>query len=315
MKKRTIIALIVAIVLIFTGTVLLILGLSFADDGTRESLLVAQEITLTETFDSILIDTDVCDVVFVPFNGTADPHVIIREHENTSHSVQVEDGTLKIRRIDNRTWQDFIGINWERMDITVYLPQKQYESVRVTTDTGDIKIPEAVSSEEILLHSNTGGIFCDALAGNLLSCMTDTGDIHVSGCAPVMLNLESDTGDMKLRNTESTEIHLKNDTGETELENVICKLLTCESNTGDVFLEWVTAEEYLQVFTDTGDVEIQESDAGTVNIETDTGDVEGHFLTSKWFQAHSNTGNVRVPNTREGGECRVESDTGDIHFE
>ena len=52
-----------------------------------------------------------------------------------------------------------------------------------------------------------------------------------------------------------------------------------------------------------------------MDIETDTGDVSGSFLTTKWFQAYSNTGNVRVPNTREGGECRIQTDSGDIHFQ
>ena len=318
MKKGTIIALIVAFVLILTGGMILVLGLSFADDGTRESLLVAQEVTLTESFDSILIDTGACDVNFVPYNGTVDSKVVIREREETRHTVTVEDGTLKIKMQDNRNWTDYIGIfdmDWENMEITLYLPQKQYASLRITTDTGDIKIPAALSGKEILLHSDTGEIRCEGAAGDLLSCMTNTGDIRAYGCEPVMLKLESDTGDIQLTDTESTEIHLRNDTGETELENVICKILTCESDTGDTSLEWVKAEEYLQVFTNTGDVEIEESDAGSVNIETNTGDVEGHFLTPKWFQAHSNTGNVKVPNTRDGGECRIESDTGDIHFE
>ena len=120
---------------------------------------------------------------------------------------------------------------------------------------------------------------------------------------------------MDLRNVESTEIHLTTTTGDKTLENVACKRLICESGTGDVDLEWVMAEENLQITTNTGDVEIESSDAGAVSIVTDNGDVSGHFLTSKWFQAYSDTGNVRVPHTREGGECRIQTNTGDIHFE
>ena len=299
MKKGTMIALIVAAALIITGGIIVVLGLSFAGDSTQESLLVAQEVTVTESFDSILIDTGACGVNFVPYNGTVDSKVVIREREETRHTVTVEDGTLKIKMQDNRNWTDYIGIfdmDWENMEITLYLPQKQYASLRITTDTGDIKIPAALSGKEILLHSDTGEIRCEGTAGDLLSCITNTGDIRGHGCEPVMLKLESDTG-------------------ETELENVICKILTCESDTGDTSLEWVKAEEYLQVFTNTGDVEIEGSDAGTVNIETDTGDVSGSFLTPKWFSAYSDTGNVTVPHTRDGGECRIESNTGDIHFQ
>ena len=53
MKKSTIIALIVAFVLIFAGTVMLILGLSFAGDSTQETLLITREVDITGHFDSI----------------------------------------------------------------------------------------------------------------------------------------------------------------------------------------------------------------------------------------------------------------------
>lgn len=316
MKKGSIIALIVAFALILSGGVILVLGLSFA--GSSEdpvTMLIESEVSITEDFDSILIDTEDCNVDFVLFEGTADPHVVIRERERTSHSVLVEDGTLKIRMMDNRRWQDFIGVNWESMEMTVYLPQKQYENVRVTTATGHIQIPEGFGIREARLHSATGRIECGAKITDHLGCHTATGRILVKNGAPAMMTLESDTGSISVNGVTGTELHLENDTGRTELENVSCVLLTCESETGDVTLRSVVAEDYLQVFTDTGDVLMENSDAGAVNIETDTGDVSGTFLTSKWFQAHSDTGKVEVPNTREGGECRIQSDTGDIHFE
>ena len=53
MKKRTIIALIVAVALIITGGLILVLGLSFAGDSTRKSELIRQEITIQEGFDNI----------------------------------------------------------------------------------------------------------------------------------------------------------------------------------------------------------------------------------------------------------------------
>lgn len=320
MKKRTIIALIVAAVLIFAGGLLLVLGLSFAGDSTRESTLITREVTVTEDFDKILIDTDISDVKFVPYNGAADPQVTFREQENIGHSVTVEDGTLKIQMVDERNWTDHIGIfdlfgQLESPEITLYLPNTQYASVRISTDTGDIQIPGTLDAWEVLLRTDTGDISCVGISGDVLDCMSATGDISVQNSVPNVMRLQSDTGDCKVRVAAGDEIHMITTTGDKELENVTCKRLTCESNTGDVELEQVNAEEYLQVFTTTGDVEIESCDAGVVNIETDTGDVSGHFLSSKWFQAHSDTGNVKVPHTREGGECRIESNTGSIHFE
>lgn len=299
MKRRTIVALIVAAALIITGGILMVLGLSFAGDSKQESKMQQTDLAIGEPFDSIQLNTADCDVVFALANITADPYVTFREMKNVQHSVQVEDGTLKIQMIDNRKWMDHIsisGMSWENAQMIVYLPQEKCASLQITTHTGDIRLTEAILAGEISLRSDTGDIWCNGTSADMLDCMTDTGDI-------------------KLSNAECEQIRLKTDTGDKELENVICKMLISESDTGDTDMERVMAEENLQITTNTGDVEIESSDAGAVSIVTDNGDVSGHFLTSKWFQAYSDTGNVRVPHTRDGGECRIESNTGDIHFE
>ena len=315
MKKGTIIALIVAAVLIVIGGIVLMLGLSYA--GSTEdtaTMLVESEHTISEAFDSVLIDTEDCNVDFVVFNGDADPHMVIRERERTSHKVWVEDDTLKIKMVDQRRWQDHIGINWEKMEMTVYLPQKQYENIRVTTATGHIQIPEVFSIRELALRSDTGRVVCDAKVSDDLSCFTDTGSITVRSAGAEKIRLDSDTGHITLSEIAGKEIGIDNGTGRIEAKDVSCEVLACESNTGDVVLRGVLADRLLQIDTNTGDVGIEGCDAGRVDIETHTGDVEGYFLTPKWFSAISNTGNVTVPNTPEGGDCRIESDTGDIHF-
>ena len=318
MKKRTIIALIVAIVLILSGGVLLVFGLSFAG-GTNyvEAGRASQEAILTDSFDSVVINTRDCDVKFVPYNGDVDAQVTVTGmSESVSHSIVVEDGTLRIDMIDERKWTAHVGIGrTETMEMTVYLPAAEYESLQVRTASGDITLGQQPVFLETQLRTNTGDISCvTGVAGDLLDCITSTGDITVQNSAPNVMKLQSDTGDFKVSVVAGDEVHLKTDTGEVEVQNVNVQMFTCQTDTGDVELEKVLAEDYLQVFTDTGRVEVDNSDAGTVNIETNTGDVSGRFLTPKWFSAHSDTGDVQVPHTRDGGECRIESNTGDIKF-
>lgn len=320
MKKRTIIALIMAAILIFGGVVLLTLGLSFAGDRTQKSELIRQEITIKESFDNISIDTEDCDVNFAMFSGRDDCMVEIRAYERTKHTATVEDGILKIKMIDERNWTDYVSAfdvfgMTESMEMTVYLPAAEYESLQVRTDTGDITLTQEPFFREVLLRSSTGDISCVGVSSDVLDCMTSTGDISVHSSAPTLTKLQSNTGDLSVSRSAGDDIHMTTNTGEVDAENVTAQLFSCSSDTGEVELESVMAENYLQIFTTTGEVSVKDCDAGKVNIETDTGDVSGHFLTSKWFQVHSDTGNVRVPNTREGGECRIETDTGDIHFE
>lgn len=317
MKKGTIIALIVAAALILVGGIILVLGLSFAKNPASDPVtaLVERKHGITESFDNIVIDTEDCNVDVVIFDGAADPYVVVKERESTSHSVSVKDGTLKIKMNDDRRWLDFVGLNWAPMEMTVYLPQREFASVRVTTATGHIQVPEVFTAKELALRSDTGRVTCSAQVTDDFSCYTATGSITVKGTSPVKMHLDSNTGKITLSDVTGKEIAADNDTGKTEVKNVTCELLSCESDTGDVMLEDVLADRLLQIRMDTGDVRIENCDAGRVDIETDTGDVSGHFLTPKWFSAHSDTGNVKVPQTPGGGDCRIESDTGDIHFE
>ena len=320
MKKRTLIALFVAICLIFVGGLLLTMGLSYAGNHPQQSTLAQQEVLISEPFDSVVIDTEDCDVKFMPYNGDVNAKVVVMEQEAATHSVLVEDGTLKIKMDDQRKWTDHIGIynvfgQSENMEMTVYLPAAEYESLQIRTATGDIMLAQEAVFLNALVRTSTGDISCVGAGGDVLDCMTATGDISVQNSGADVLKLQSNTGDFAVSIVAGDEIHMKTNTGEVDAEDVNVQMFTCKTDTGDVELEKVLAEDYLQVFTNTGRVEVDNSDAGAVNIETDAGDVSGNFLTSKWFQVYTNTGDVQVPDTRDGGECRIQTDNGDIHFE
>lgn len=297
MKKGSLIALVVAMILILAGGVIVVLGISHVDEADYQTRLFQQDLSVAQPFQNIWIETDDCDVTFIPVEEGSSCYVTLYQWESVSHSVTVEENALRIAMEDHRNWKDFIGIHWEQMQIHVYLPKGQYQYLQVATATGDIQLPAAWTFQRAQLRSNTGDIELEAAVTEELHISTDTGNIDVQGCAPTLLKADSDTGDIECKQIDAVgEVQIETSTGEVELENVL-------------------VEGALQIITDTGDVSLEEADAGTVNIQTNTGDVSGHFLTSKWFQAHSDTGNVRVPHTREGGECRIESNTGDIHFE
>lgn len=296
MKKRTMIALIVAAALIITGGIILVLGLSFAGGSKGESKLVRQEITIQESFDNIAIDTADCDVKFAMFSGRDDCMVEIRSYKNVKHTAAVEDGTLKIKMVDKRNWTDRINIGWtESMEMTVYLPAAEYASLQVRTDTGDITLGQEPMFLEAQLRTSTGDISCvTGVAGDLLDCMTSTGDISVQNSTSKMMKLQSNTGDFAVSVVAGDEIHMRTNTGEVDAKNVNVQMFTCQTETGDVELEGIQAQTYLQAFADTGDITIRNSDTPEANIETDTGDV---IVPAAWeFQ-------------------RIETDTGSIHFE
>ena len=301
MKKRTIVALIVAVALIIGGGMILVFGLSYAGDNIQESTLteqVIQIIPVSESFDSVVIDTKDCDVKFMLYNGDVDGQITFLHTEAVSHSVQIEDGTLKIEMIDNRKWTDRIHVSGlygqtEKMEMTVYLPNTHYASIQVTTDTGDVKIPGVLAAEELLLRSDTGDVWLEGGPIEKLDCMVSTGDITVRGGQGMFMKLRTNTGKLDIRDVTAQELHLGIDTGRTMVENAVVPVFTVNGGTGDVELENVQAEEYLQVFTDTGDIDIENSDAPDINIESSTGD-------------------IKVP--ADWQSQRIETDTGKIKY-
>lgn len=313
MKNKTVVALIVAAILIFTGGILFILGISYAGGSKDMVSHTEKTYVVDEPFENIRVDATVCDVTLKKTDGAF--KAVCPEYKTLDYTVIVEDNTLCIRQVDLRRWYDFIGINLKYQEITLYLPEETYDALYIETDTGDITVPEDFSLNTATLVSDTGDIDFAAATDEQCICETDTGDIFIHGIAPTLLDVDSITGDISLESIrDGSEYHIDADTGNIMLKDVVCKTLTCRSSTGDVNLDGVLSENYLQIFTTTGDIEIETSDAGSINIETDTGRVSGSFLSSKCFLVYSNTGNISVPQTREGGECRIETDTGDIIF-
>ena len=293
MKKRTVVALIVAAILIFTGGVLLVLGLSYA--GGPKDMVSRSEITygVSEPFDNIRVETTVCDVDFQKTDGEF--RAVCPEFKNLDYTVIVEENTLYIRQVDLRQWYDFIGINLKEEKITVYLPEETYDTLYIETNTGDIGLPDSFTFTFATLLSDTGDVGFAAQVTEELSVTTDTGDIGIHGVSCKVLKSESDTGDVALESCDANALEIQTSTGDVTLCNV---LLTGQ----------------MKVRTTTGDVNILSCDADTADIQTSTGDVFGKFLTSKWFHAVSDTGDVIIPMTREGGVCSIITDTGDIIF-
>lgn len=295
MKKSTVIALIVAACLIVAGCIILALSIPVVGFQTLSATFTQQEVSVQESFENISIDTADCNVTFVPYDGADTAYIVIREREETPHLVVVEDNTLKIQMQDLRQPQDYVGIHWQSMEMTVYLPEEVYASVQVTTDTGDVQIPADFGFASAAVNTDTGDIFFAAQVTEALSFHTDTGDTRVQDVACATLTCESDTGDIQLQDCDAAELDIQTDTGEVLLRTV---LLTGQMN----------------IMTTTGDVNILSCDAESVEIQTNTGDVFGSFLTSKWFQASSDTGDITVPMTRDGGVCSITTNTGDITF-
>lgn len=275
MKKATKFWLILAGVLIVGGCILFggimtMLNWDFTKLSTASYSTNSH--TVEEAFSHISLKTTTANITFLPSEDSKTT-VVCHEPDNQTHTVKLQDDTLVIQQVDTRQWYEYIGIYFEPIQITVYLPQKEYGSIRVASTTGKTTV--------------------ENLQAQSLDISATTGDISLSRIVC--------SGDLSVQLT----------TGQTVLTNISCKNLTSTGTTGSIVLRQVIAAEDCSIHVNTGDIRLEDSDAATLTLKTVTGSVSGTLLTGKTFFAKTTTGHIDVPTTT-GGCCLITTTTGSI---
>ncbi len=269
---------------------------------------------IEESYTNISVSTDTANITFV-LSENSQTTIECYERKNEKHSISVEDGTLNIKVVDTRKWYEHIGINFGSPKITVSLPQGEYGELVIKSDTGDVTIPKALGFESIDISERTGDVKNYASTSGGIKIKTTTGKIYMRGVSAEKLDLSVSTGNVTVLDVACAgDVTVKVRTGKTHLTHLTCQNLTSSGDTGDILLKNVVAAQKFAIERDTGDVKFEGSDAAEIFVETDTGDVTGTLLTEKHFVAKTDTGNVRVPDTKAGGRCEITTDTGDIEI-
>lgn len=298
MSKRTRIWLIIAASLVLIGSIVFagamtMLHWDFSKLATDH--IIENKYEVTEPFTNITVIASTADILFLPSDDET-CRIAFHESENIRHIVTVEDGTLLIQREDTRKWYEYIGINFSKQRITVYLPQGQYGNLAIRASTSDVTICHPYTFSEIQIALSTGDIQITDVHAETMYLSVSTGDIEAANlvCSSILSVFVS--------------------TGKSELKNISCHNFSSGGGTGDVSLQNVVATGTMTVLRSTGDITLSGCDAGELIIETNTGDVNGTLLSKKMFFAHTDTGRIEVPNTNTGGRCEITTDTGDIYI-
>lgn len=318
MRKTTKIWLVIAASLVFVGLIMFAAVMSeykwdFSKLSTGKYETNTYEIS--EEFSNLSMNTDTADIIFA-LSDDGKCRVECYEEEKAKHSVAVQENTLVIKMIDEKSWYDYIGINFGSPKITVYLPKAEYTSLFINGSTGDIEIPKNFKFEGVDISLSTGDVNFFVSASKLIKIKASTGNICVENTSAGTLDLSASTGRITVSNVIcGGDANINVSTGRTNLNNIECKNLTSSGDTGDISLNNVIAAEKFSIKRSTGDVRFGGSDAAEILVETDTGDVTGTFLSEKTFFVETDTGSVDVPESITGGRCEITTDTGDIELD
>lgn len=273
---------------------------------------------ISDVFDNISVSTNTADVVFA-FSDNDKCKVVCHEEEKAKHSITVEDGTLIVELLDDRSVYDLIGqigLNLGSPYITIYLPNAEYMSLLIHGDTGDVAVPKDFEFRDVDIRLSTGDINLGASASGIIKTKTSTGDICIENVSASALDLTASTGKITVSDASCEgDVTVNVSTGKAYLTDIACKSVTSSGSTGDIFLTNVIAAEKFSIKRSTGDVKFEGADAEAIFVKTDTGDVTGRLLTDKVFITQTDTGDVDVPKTVDGGRCEIITDTGDIELD
>lgn len=267
------------------------LGFDFAAFSTRG--LTAKTCEIDEDFDGISINAPTTEIVLRP-SGDGTCRVEFQEEENVEHYAAVQSGTLTIGVRDARSWYDRLGISFENMRMTVYLPRAEWAALRIETETGDVEIPDGFTFETVTVSSGTADIVCRASVRDALALHAGTGNVAVDSAGI------------------SGSVDIGTKTGNIRLSGFEARSVAAESHTGDLSLEGVVATGGLSISSVTGDVRLEGCDAAWLSIGTNTGSVVGRLLTAKVFVVETATGHISVPQTTAGGKCEITTGTGNV---
>ncbi|MBP0989610.1 MAG: DUF4097 family beta strand repeat protein [Oscillospiraceae bacterium] len=311
MKKR---AIIIAVILVLVG--IAVFAAAFVVSGFDFSKFAIDEYEtntyeVSENFDKIEINTKESNITFKPSEDGVCR--LVCTEKNVKHSVNVENGTLKIVSEDKREWYDYITFFSKSLSMTVYLPANFYEEFNINGSTGDVQIPESFSAGSIDIKVSTGDIVCKASVSGSILLKTGTGDIDIKEMAAGSVAISVSTGRVDVEKVSCEEdFSVKVGTGKAKLTDLTCKNFDSTGGTGNISLKNVVAADNFKIERSTGDVNFENCDADQIDIKTSTGDITGTIKTAKIFTAKTSSGSVRVPESESGGKCKLTTSSGDI---
>ncbi len=317
MKKSIKVSLIIASLLLLSGLCLCAIG--YAIGGPDAFIAESEDYeTATAVFDgvdSFEIDGEAADVSIV-YSTADEVKVIYPYSEKSGYNVECNNGKLTIEYEDNKHWYDNIGIDLISEDLIIVLeiPQKSYDSINISTASGDIGITERIDAGICALSTVSGELRADVVADELVASTT-SGDIFLGADVQGLSIVSTTSGDMTIDGSFN-DIKLSTTSGDISLNYLTADGIKVTSASGSVELIDAVVSGDISVDTVSGDVSLSLVDADNYTVSTTSGDVSGTILSSKLFDVDTTSGDAVTPYVDFAeGTFAIDTTSGDIYIE
>lgn len=235
---------------------------------SEEKIFEAQEIAIID------VDTDNVGVNVYP--TTEESIKVILKGETSrnvtkSFNTDVRESTLFITYDEKlRSWFNFDLFNvLQPLTLNVYLPEKQYEMLK--------------------LSSNNGAIVATELNAQQVELDTDNGRVEFEDLDAQGINVESNNGRIALTNVSAQNVNVKSDNGRVTLDHVDGKLIA-ETNNGGITLVTKELDRDIRFKSNNGKISIT-SEIEPTNVQFNVSVHNGRVNILDKYQGSTTIGN------------------------
>lgn len=313
-NKKMIISSVICMVIgaILMLTAFIAVGFDYSKINTRQ--FEKKMYSISDDFDSVKVKGGTANVYF-ELSEDNQCRIEAMETEKISYNAKVENGELIISVDNKEMWyENIVFFLLEEEKMIIKLPEREYEKLMIKKGSGSVKISDNINIKDVEITSNSGDVKLSGIKSENVNIDNGSGYVKLSNIEKTdNINIKSKSGDVKLSDIEKAKtISLKANSGEIKVNDCTAKDIQLQTNSGDIETKELLAEGSISVQTNSGEVDLSKNDAEEFNIKTNSGDVSCSFLTDKIFIAHSNSGDIHVPDSVSGGKCEIKTNSGDI---
>lgn len=205
------------------------------------------------SFSAIQVDVTDCDVKLLPSqDGTC--RVECPESQTSHYTVEVIQGILTVSQDEAGAWYHHVGIYMGPVELTIYLPQNQYERLSVDSLSGTVTVPDNFSFHTVQVYTTSGSVYLTAQVSEEVCVDTVSGELELIGTQPQALRLQSTSGNVALTDCDAQAIHIETISGNVSAALTSSKTFSVQTVSGDVRTPQGTTGDLCEISTVSGDI-------------------------------------------------------------
>ncbi|OEH92667.1 DUF4097 family beta strand repeat-containing protein [Bacillus solimangrovi] len=268
-------------VLFFIGVIGSVVSIK-ASGGFFSNLvdLSDRQVIINKDIKNVDINFSSSDIIVIPsddenFIFEVNGKVSKKLKDNYKLDISDNGDSLKVKFRKPNTYFH-MGITMMDTTVTVYLPEKEYDNVKIHSSSGKIDT-EGVNANELEISASSGNIFIDGVQADDIEISATSGNVATENVKTDKIDVSATSGNIKIKDQIANESYFKASSGHMFLTNVFGNI-NAKNLSGDIN---ITNEE----------------STGNIHAKASSGDVEVEYLntpSSLYIDFNSSSGRGRI---------------------